>query len=63
MLDVIFREGDSHLRVGSGAENFAVLRRLALNLLKLHPAKMSLKRKRYKAALDDSFLLELLNQV
>ena len=32
-------------------------------MLKLHPAKMSLKRKRYKAALDDNFLLELLSQV
>jgi predicted transposase YbfD/YdcC len=63
VLDVIFHEDDSRLRVGHGAENFAVLRRLALNLLKLHPAQMSLKRKRYKAALDDSFLLELLTQV
>jgi len=63
VLDVIFHEDDSRLRVGNGAENFAVLRRLVLNLLKLHPAKMSLKRKRYKAALDDSFLLELLTHV
>jgi hypothetical protein len=36
---------------------------MALNLLKHHPVKMSLKRKRFKAALDDSFLLELLTQV
>jgi predicted transposase YbfD/YdcC len=63
VLDVIFHEDDSRLRVGNGAENFAVLRRLALNLLKLHPAEMSLKRKRYRAALDDAFLLELLTQV
>jgi hypothetical protein len=62
-LNVIFHEDDSHLRAGNGAENFAVWRRLVLNLLKLHPAKMSLKHKRYKAALDDSFLLEWLTQV
>jgi predicted transposase YbfD/YdcC len=62
-LDVIFHEDDTGLRVGAGAENCAVSRRLALNLLRLHPAKMSLKRKCYKAALDDSFLLELLTQV
>jgi predicted transposase YbfD/YdcC len=62
-LDVIFHEEDARLRVGNGAENFAVLRRMALNLLKQHPAKMSLKRKRYKAALDADFLLELLSQL
>jgi predicted transposase YbfD/YdcC len=62
-LDITFREDDARLRVGDGAENFAVLRRMALNLLKHHPAKASLKRKRFRAALDDSFLLELLTQV
>lgn len=59
-LDVVFREDDARLTVVNGAENFAVLRRFALNLLKRHPAKLSLKRKRYKAALDDSFLTQLL---
>jgi predicted transposase YbfD/YdcC len=62
-LDVIFHEDAARFRVGDGAENFAVLRRMALNLLKQHPVKMSLKRKRFKAALDESFLLELLTQV
>ncbi len=61
--DVTFREDDARLRVGDGAENFAILRRMALNLLKHHPAKASLNRKRFRAALDDSFLLELLTQV
>jgi len=59
-LDVVFREDDARLRVLNGAENFAILRRFALNLLKRHPAKISLKRKRFKAALDDSFLSQLL---
>lgn len=62
-LDVIFREDDARLRTGDSAENFAVLRHIAFNLLKRHPAKLSLKRKRYKAALDDSFLFELISQV
>jgi len=62
-LDVVLREDDSRLAVGDGAENFATLRRLAFNLLKHHPAKMSLKRKRFKAALDDNFLLEILSTV
>lgn len=62
-LDVIFHEDAARLRVGDGAENFAVLYRLALNLLTHHLAKMSLKHKRFKAALDDTFLLELLTTV
>ncbi|PLS67430.1 MAG: hypothetical protein CV045_13650 [Cyanobacteria bacterium M5B4] len=60
-LDVVFREDDDRLRVLNGAENFAILRRFALNLLKRHPTKLSLKRKRLKAALDDSFLTQLLH--
>lgn len=60
-LDVIFREDDARLRSGDSAENFAILRHISLNLLKHHPAKLSVKRKRFKAALDDSFLLELLS--
>lgn len=63
VLDVIFHEDDARLRIGDGAENFAILRRMVLNLLKRHPAKLSLKRKRFKAALDTEFLFELLTQV
>ena len=62
-LDVTFREDVARLRTGESAENFAVLRHIAFNLLKRHPAKLSLKRKRYKAALDDTFLFDLISQV
>jgi predicted transposase YbfD/YdcC len=50
-----YREDDSRLRSGYGAENFAVIRHIALNLLKREPSKASLKRKRYKAALSNEF--------
>lgn len=63
VLDVIFHEDDARLRIGHGAENFAILRRMVLNLLRRHPVKLSLKRKRFKAALDTDFLFELLTQV
>jgi predicted transposase YbfD/YdcC len=53
--DVTFQEDDSRLRSGYGAENFAVIRHIALNLLKREPSKVSLKRKRYKAALSNEF--------
>ena len=60
ILDVTFDEDRARMRTGDSAENFAILRHVALNLLKHHPAKLSLKRKRFKAALDDHFLFELL---
>jgi predicted transposase YbfD/YdcC len=60
-LDVTFREDHARLRTGDRAENFAVLRHIAFNLLKRYPAKLSLKRKRYKAALDERFLFDLIS--
>lgn len=62
-LDITFREDEARLRTGHSAENFATLRRIAFNLLKRHPARDSMKRKRFRAALDENFLLELLTQV
>jgi predicted transposase YbfD/YdcC len=62
-LFVIFGEDASQVRLDDAPENLAVIRHIALNLLKRHPAKLSLKRKRFRAALDDTFLLELLTQV
>jgi predicted transposase YbfD/YdcC len=62
VLEVTFREDDSRIRVGNGPQNMAVLRHLALNILKADPTKASLPQKRYQAALDDSFLFTLLAQ-
>jgi predicted transposase YbfD/YdcC len=63
VLDVIFGEDDSRIRIGNSPQNMAVLRHLALNILKLDTSQGSLRNKRYKAALDDSFLFSLLAQV
>jgi hypothetical protein len=41
----------------------ALLRHIALNILKHDTSKGSLKQKRYRAALDDTFLLQLLAQI
>jgi predicted transposase YbfD/YdcC len=61
VLDLVFHEDASRTRRGFAAENLAVLRRLALNLLNLNPSGRSSKRlKRLKALLDDDYLLELL---
>jgi predicted transposase YbfD/YdcC len=60
-LDVAFREDDSRVRKGDGAQNFSFLRRLALNLLKRETtAKSGLKAKRLKAAWDNGYLLHVL---
>jgi predicted transposase YbfD/YdcC len=61
VLDITFREDDSRIRRGYGAENFAVLRHIVLNLLKReNSAKRSLRAKRKKAAWDDDYLLKVL---
>ena len=62
-LDVVFAEDASRVRLDEAPENLAVIRHIALNLLKRHPLKVSLKRKQFRAALDDSFLLELLSHL
>jgi predicted transposase YbfD/YdcC len=63
VLDVIFREDDARVRVGHAAQNMAVLRQLALNILKKDHSKGSLRTKRYKSALDVTFLEKLLEQI
>jgi predicted transposase YbfD/YdcC len=61
LLDVAFREDDSRVRLGDGAENFAVLRRLALHLLKHEQTtRIGIKGKRLKAGWSDGYLLKLL---
>jgi predicted transposase YbfD/YdcC len=59
-LDVTFREDQSRLRTGHGAENFAVLRHIALNLLRQEPSAKSLPRKRLACALNPDYLLKVL---
>lgn len=61
VLDVVFREDDSRVRTGYAAHNFAILRRLALSLLKQdRSVKVGVKAKRLRAALDGDFLLHVL---
>lgn len=60
-LDVAFREDDSRIRKGDGAQNFSFLRRLALTLLQREKtAKGGLKVKRHKAGWDTAYLLKVL---
>lgn len=60
-LDVIFHEDASRIRKDHAPRNMSLLRRLALNLLRQEPSKGSLAMKRYRAGLDDQFILQILN--
>ena len=59
-LDVTFREDNSRIQSRHGAENFDLLRKLALTLLQRHPSKESVACKRFHAALDVDFLEEVI---
>jgi predicted transposase YbfD/YdcC len=64
VLDVTFHEDQSRIRAGYAAENFAVLRHIALNLLRQQTVKRkSIKGRRLKAAWDTDFLLRVLTSV
>jgi predicted transposase YbfD/YdcC len=61
VLDVTFGEDASRMRAGHSARNFALVRKIALNLLRADPAKGSLATKRFKAALNPDYLTSLLS--
>ena len=62
-LDVVFHEDLSRTRKDNSAENFAVIRHIALNILKNYPVKMSLRRKRFKREYDTEFMADVLLSV
>jgi predicted transposase YbfD/YdcC len=62
-LDVVFHEDESQKRAGHAAENFALITRIALNLLKADKqSKISMKNKRHKAGWDNNYISQLLTQ-
>lgn len=61
VLDVAFREDDCRIRVGEAAQNFAILRRIALNLLKNEKTtKLGIAGKRLKAGWNADYLAKVL---
>lgn len=61
VLDVAFREDMSRIRIDHGPENFAVVRHIALNLLRQETTyKGSIKTKRLKAGWNNAYLAKVL---
>jgi predicted transposase YbfD/YdcC len=62
VLDVSFREDDCRVRVGNAPQNLALLRHIAVNLLKQEQsAKCGIKNKRLLAGWDHDYLLKVLS--
>jgi predicted transposase YbfD/YdcC len=58
-LDVVFNEDDARTRKNYGPQNLAVLRRIALDILRVHPDNRSVGRKMKMAAWNKEFFFEL----
>jgi predicted transposase YbfD/YdcC len=63
VMDVTFQEDLMRTRKGNSPQNLIVLRNIALNILKQDPSTGSLRQKRYRAALNDTFLFNLLANI
>lgn len=64
ILDIAFREDESRLRKDNGAQNFAVLRHIALSLLKQDTTlKVGIKNKRLRAGWDHHYLRSVLRPI
>jgi predicted transposase YbfD/YdcC len=61
VLDIAFREDESRVRKDHAPRNLALIRRLALNLLKRNTSfKIGIKAKRLRAGWDTAYLVQLL---
>ena len=61
VLDVSFNEDACRVRADHGPQNLAVLRHVALNLLRLERSrKGSIATRRFAAALDEAYLAKVL---
>jgi predicted transposase YbfD/YdcC len=60
VLDVAFCEDAARNRKDHGPQNLSTLRKLALNLIRQHPDKASIRRKIKKAGWDDQFLISMI---
>lgn len=60
VLDVVFHEDQSRIRTGAAPQNMGVVRHIALNLLRQETSQGSVKTKRFRAALNETYLAKVL---
>ena len=63
VLDVDFDEDAVRSRKDNAPQNLALIRKLALNLIRTHPDKGSIKGKIKRAAWNDNFLISIIAQM
>ena len=63
VLDVAFLEDRARSRKDNAPQNLALLRKLALNIARHHPAKGSMTKKLKRAGWNDDFLLSMLGHM
>ena len=62
VLDVVFHDDLARLRTGHGPENMAVVKHMAMNMIRNPKDKHSLKTRRKLASLNDAYLETLIRQ-
>jgi predicted transposase YbfD/YdcC len=61
VLDVVFADDDSRVRIDHSAHNLAIIRQVVLNMLRQETSlKTSLRQKRLRAGWDDTYALKVL---
>lgn len=61
LMDCLFRDDESRVRTEHAPANFTTIKHMAHNLLRHHPAKLSMTTKRLTAAWDEDYLLSLVS--
>ena len=59
-LDVTFGEDASRIRKDHAPENLNIVRKIAMNILRLSPVKRSMPKKRLRACLNNDYLAEVM---
>jgi predicted transposase YbfD/YdcC len=61
LMDCLFRDDECRVRTEHAPANFTTIKHIAHNLLRRHPARISMTTKRLTAAWDEDFLISLIS--